>query len=228
MSIADYIAISGILFLIIAFYWGQKPKPILILWSILGVCLAALTSLIYVVADLSLEQAITVGTGYTGLLTLAFVLNIGPLFRFFKNKLTKTLYKYRRNIGVAMFILATMHYFSIWSIIFSWDYNITQTIVSTGSEYAQGIQNGLVMMFILFAIAVTSNTKSQKFLKKWWKRLQLLAYLVLLMTIFHVTHVGRVFDQVLAIRVLFWLVIVFTILLKSYDEYLKFQKKKTS
>jgi DMSO/TMAO reductase YedYZ heme-binding membrane subunit len=228
MSIADYIAMVTILISIVVFYWGQKPRPVIILWSVFGIAVSVFTTLIYYFADLSLEKALTTGTGYTALFALALVLNIGPLMRLTKNSFVKILFKNRRNIGVAMFILALMHYLSIWSIIFLWDQPRAQRIVESGSEFGQGVINGLVMMFITFVIAAISNKKSQKFLKKWWKRIQLLAYVVILMTIFHVTHVGVVIQRLPVVAALYWITIVFTILLKGYDVYAARQKKAQS
>lgn len=85
----------------------------------------------------------------------------------------------RRQLGILMFVLATMHYF--WVRLFLY---ITNGFPTTLPLY---LTFGLLAFNLSILLLVTSNNFAVKKMKRWWQILHYLAYPIMLLLILHVT-----------------------------------------
>lgn len=221
------------LILILVFYFKQPVLRVLKFWGLVLVLNLAMMLIIYTSRPETQASAlITNTTGYSALILIMLALIAGPSVRVIKNKkiaqIFKLLLKNRRNIGVAGFLLALVHYLSNWSFLFNWDYNLLQLLLNADKDFAKGVYFGLSGFFLFFLAAIVSNKKSQKKLgAKLWKWIQLLCYPALLLIIFHILIIGRVLQDSLFLLILMWLFFIFTFLIKLIDVFLKFSKKSS-
>lgn len=91
----------------------------------------------------------------------------------------RTIIGYRRQLGISTFYLAFFHF-----LYYAQPGNIAQTFIDvfTGTEPLRYGAWALTLMAILY---ITSNNISMKWLKKWWKRIQRLAYVALPLVLLH-------------------------------------------
>ena len=80
----------------------------------------------------------------------------------------------RQAVGITAFIYASLH------LLF---FCIDKGLMETFKEF--GYIMGLVATVIMLLLAITSNKRSMKFLRKGWKKLHRLAYLAVLLAILH-------------------------------------------
>ena len=213
--------------LIISFYFGQKPLEILKLWGCILLLSIFLGFLVNLFTDFRAEALLITTTGYTSLLIIMAALVAGPGTRVLRGKFFKILLKHRRNIGVAGFLMAFLHYILNWNFTFVWDFKIFELLADPTTDYGKGVFIGFNALLIFTVAAFISNKKSKKFLgPKIWKFLQLLCYFSLFLIIFHVLLVGSLFDKSILLKILFWLAFLFTFGLKIVDVYLKYSKNK--
>ncbi len=93
------------------------------------------------------------------------------------SKLTHFLHRHRREIGIMSFVFAFLHAASIAIIR---QINLTDPL-----SYVKYFQ-GILLLSIFFALAVTSNNFSVHHLKKNWKRLHSLTFVALFVLVWHV------------------------------------------
>ncbi len=94
-----------------------------------------------------------------------------------KQKWTRFLLKRRRETGLISFFLMIIH--GTW---FIWERQLDLTQISTWSRYFYGLSMGLVMTIL----AITSTDWSVKNLKKNWKRIHNLTFLILFLLPAHI------------------------------------------
>lgn len=110
---------------------------------------------------------------------LIYLLFIKPLGIVFNITVFKMQLSYRRQMGVATFWLALFHVVTL----------IVDRQIYTLAEFT-GMDNFLLYGFVAIVgmtiLAITSNNISQKFLGKYWKKIQYLSYPTLYFTLLHV------------------------------------------
>jgi len=87
---------------------------------------------------------------------------------------TKSRFRIRQAIGITAFVYAFLHL-----VFFCIDKGIMEIFKEFGSIL------GLIATAVMLVLAITSNKRSMKFLKKSWKKLHRLAYLAGLLAILH-------------------------------------------
>lgn len=124
--------------------------------------------------------------GSVALVVLLFLLFLSPVSRLFRMKLLLQVMALRREIGILMGYLATVHVVG-YLIDPDWfDFLITpywpNDVLSIDVRY----QLGFLAYFLTLPLLFTSNTWANRVLGgKNWKRLHRLAYPMLLLTLFH-------------------------------------------
>jgi len=103
------------------------------------------------------HQTLIALSGLMAYLGLHLVLLIGPWTRFLPRLVW--LYKYRRHLGVSVFLLALTHASLIFSTYFSYDLTVILTYVLP--------MFGLTALLIMAALAITSSDKIQKHFRLW-------------------------------------------------------------
>lgn len=124
---------------------------------------------------------IGIGSGRSALVLLSIVVLPGILGRFnIKIPVTFIVTRYRRQFGILVFLLAFTHFSLV--RLFSNLENLVSfiTILSTFELF------GLTALSLLFLLFLTSNSWSVIKLKKWWKRLHRIVYIILWLIFFHV------------------------------------------
>ncbi len=108
------------------------------------------------------------------------VSTITPLRKIFpKSSIVKSLAYHRRRIGVSVFIYALLHFLIYYAYTGSWD-----AFVKDWDKLF--ILSGIVGFVLLFLLAATSNNWSvRKLGGKNWTRIHRLAYLIMLLLIYH-------------------------------------------
>lgn len=208
------------------FYSKQPILKVSIFWLWILFLNLVLGFLMYFSANFNAPSLIITTTGYSALFLIMLALIAGPSARVSKLKFFKILFKNRRNIGVAGFLLSLIHYLSNWAFLFSWDYSRVEKLVEITDSFGQGIYAGLLAFFIFLLAAIVSNKKSQKKLgMKIWKWIQLASYPALLLVILHIFLIGRVLQNSVFLTIIFQSLFVFTIAIKIVDIYLQKTKK---
>lgn len=119
--------------------------------------------------------------GRFAIYTLWIIAIPGILNRFkstgFLRKFQIVLTSIRRQLGILMFILVSIHFF--WSRGFSYINNGLPLTIPLFQVF------GLVAYLFLISLALTSNNWSVRKMKKWWQRLHYLNYLVMFLLVFH-------------------------------------------
>ncbi len=125
------------------------------------------------------------------------------------------LMKSRRRIGDLMFSFAVMHY--LWNSLF---FNI-----NTGANYIPIPGRdplfkipGLLGLFILIPLFLTSNNFSVRFLKIWWTRIHSLIYVAMWLIAFHVALQGLIVESVITF-------LIAILQLTSWISYKSYMKK---
>jgi sulfoxide reductase heme-binding subunit YedZ len=114
---------------------------------------------------------------------LAYLLMIKPLGKIFNIKFFITQLSFRRQMGIMTFWLALFH-----SVMFIYLYEIYE--ISKFTDVQNFRFYGAVSMIGLCILAVTSNNFAVRTLKKYWKRLHRLVYLIFLFLLIHSSLAG--------------------------------------
>ena len=128
-------------------------------------------------------QSISIFTADLAWWLLVLVMLIRPVNDIFANRFTRLLCRYRKYIGIGSGLMALLHvilYFvysqagwDFWSG-YGWD---------LGSLFGWGV---LAFLFIIPPL-ITSNSLSQRVLKKYWKIVQYFSYLAFVCTAIHIS-----------------------------------------
>ncbi len=125
---------------------------------------------------------------WTFILTVipGIVNRLGVTFSWIKNP-SSYLHSSRQQLGILMWLLAFEHYLSSALI------PIILPIVQSGGkpELNAFFAFGLSAMFLSFPLFLTSNNWIKAKMKKWWKRLHSLTYIVLWLIFGHVAIAGN-------------------------------------
>jgi len=165
--------------------------------NVIGIMIIILVFLIGRSVSYSQMQEKTVyisSFGFLALLSILFVLSIPLIYKLKKSNFTSILLMNRRWIGVYTFIFALIHVFLVSEFFFDW--NILKIIENKYRVL------GVIAFTILVLMAVTSNDKSLRLLKKNWKRLHYLVYAALILIIIHSFNLGLIFMKSLNVRIL--------------------------
>jgi len=111
-------------------------------------------------------------TGEWAIRWIVIVLSLTP-FSILTGK--KSSLSVRQASGITAFVYAGLHF-----LFFCVDKGWLETFKEFGSIL------GLIATLVMMVLAITSNTRSMKFLRKKWKKLHRLAYLVGVLAILHV------------------------------------------
>ena len=131
-------------------------------------------------------QDVVIAGGFSGnLAAVFFILTLLPgMFGRYGISSSALLYvrQVRGNLGVAMFLLATLHYMSV--KIFP------MLLISTFIPFKLFEVFGFLALQITFVLALTSNRFSIRRMGKWWKRLHSLSYILVWLLFGHVILQG--------------------------------------
>ena len=123
-------------------------------------------------------QAVTLRTGRTAINLLVLSLACTPIRNLFG--LTSFL-KIRKSLGLFAFLYAALHFL----IFAGLDFELNLSWIMDEVRYKPFIQIGLAALILLIPLAITSITKIQRKMGKWWGILHRLVYLVALLAIIH-------------------------------------------
>ncbi|MDH5533586.1 MAG: ferric reductase-like transmembrane domain-containing protein [Candidatus Pacebacteria bacterium] len=142
--------------------------------------------------------------GQITIVLLTATLIPGMLKRFgILKRLSSILILFRRQLGVLSFFTAIAHM----------GFNFSIPYIASGTNFIPDLLKnyltGFAAITIFFLLWVTSNDFSMKFMGKWWKYLQRLSYLAILLLILHTLDAGSKFSLVLggvlSLEVLSWI-----------------------
>lgn len=138
-------------------------------------------------------------TGILATQLLVLALAITPLMRLCRRwpaalSVLRWLQKRRRYIGVAAAGYGALH-----AIFYVRHIGSFEEVLLELEELS--LLTGWVVMLVFVALALTSNDLSVRRLGKWWKRLQMAAYLAAVFTVLHWWLIDQFIDQML-----FWFV----------------------
>jgi sulfoxide reductase heme-binding subunit YedZ len=155
--------------------------------------------------------------GIAAEIMLFIVLFVKPFAVFFPGmRIFSRLVGMRRQLGLSTFFLALAHFLYFVLLSGQQPHSAFWSAVSSGGA----LRYGALALFLLIVISSSSIWFIIKFLKRWWKRVQRLSYLVLPLVLLHVTLVsGRSF----------WfmgVVLGAYVVLKGIEWYLYLEKKK--
>ncbi len=120
-------------------------------------------------------------TGLLAIVLLSLTLAIGPLCRFFPA--LDILKAHRKIWGILSFIFAFLHMSLIF--IYFYKFNFLKFVDFSNPKYL-GILAGLLALFVLFIVSLTSHYKFINSLTpKTWKIIQTTGYLALILAILH-------------------------------------------
>lgn len=129
--------------------------------------------------------------GEQALNVLLFLLFLSPLSKILRMRLLFILMSYRRQFGILMAYLATVHVLGYLS-----DPLFTQAII--GQSFFPNIWHagprylaGILAYILTLPLLLTSNNTAVKLLGKNWKRLHFLVYFVFIFAVFHKFTIGR-------------------------------------
>lgn len=120
---------------------------------------------------------------------LLLVLFIKPIVKILGYKELMWLLTYRREMGILCFYFAFFH--SVNNIILLQAYNLKNYL-----PFSNFLFTGLLAIIILIPLYISSNNLSMRYLKKNWKRLQYLSYLVLPLVSIHQIFLNPKSDDV--------------------------------
>ena len=127
-------------------------------------------------------KRLAVWYGKSALFMLTLTVIPGILGRFkIKIPITFIITRFRRHFGILVFILAFSHSLYV--------YFLPQLAVNKNILIFPGflfLQFGFFALILLFPLFLTSNNFSQNILKKWWKRLHKIIYVILWLVFGHV------------------------------------------
>ena len=128
-----------------------------------------------------------------------FILTLLPgmirRFRLSNSSIGKTLTQYllpiRRQLGITMFLLATLHLLALrWEVF-------QEAFQGMPPEPRVSEQLGFLGLFLLLPLFLTSNTWSTKLLKRNWKRLHRLTYIAGWLIFGHIALQGNIIQSIL-------------------------------
>lgn len=162
----------------------EKPRIYRLFYLAYSVILCVLVwgslEIIRQTPNASFAYYLGVWSGKSAVTMLALVLIPGMLGRFgVQIKVTRVITFYRRQLGIATFLLAFTHGMlvrNVARIVLGWYPFIAAPIFEVFGSLA------LSLLFLLFS---TSNDSSVKRLGPWWKRLHRLVYVIVLFILFH-------------------------------------------
>jgi len=120
------------------------------------------------------------GLGSLAFYLLITIITIKPVIEILNLKKLRKYLVFRRELGIITFYTALFHGFYLYSIS-GYNLNITYSLILSNS----GLIFGFLALIILFVLFLTSNDYSVKLLKKNWKRIQRLVYLVPFLILLH-------------------------------------------
>lgn len=119
-------------------------------------------------------------TGLLAIALLSLTLFIGPACRFLPLDALKT---HRKFWGILSFFVAALHGILIY--VYYFNYNLGKLFNSANPKY-YGLIAGLISLFILLIVTLTSNQKVLNSLSpKIWKIIQSASYLALIFAVLH-------------------------------------------
>ena len=138
--------------------------------------------------------------GSIALVLVSIILFVKPLSILFKQiGLIRTILSFRRQLGVAALYFAIFH-FLFFAVRF--DVPVLKTFMNAISNYGP-LMFGAVALSVMILLGMTSNRFSTKLLKRNWKRLHRLAYILLPVILIHVALVKGEREEVIQGIVLF-------------------------
>ena len=112
---------------------------------------------------------------------LMIILISKPLVEIFQLNFLRKYLTFRRELGIIVFYNALFHSF-ILLIMSNYNFNIMFNLIKSNKSFAFG----LIALLILFLLFITSNDFSMKKLKRFWKILHRLVYLIPLLIFLHI------------------------------------------
>lgn len=125
--------------------------------------------------------------GFLALLWLIFTTSLTIAIKFLpNNEILKFLIKERRIVGLYGFFFALIHITLVLNFFFRWD--IEKAIFGNTYRFIGGIA-----LLLLSLLAITSNNFSMALLKKNWKTLHYLIYIIIILALIHAANIGLIF-----------------------------------
>ena len=164
-------------------------------WNHFSLAIISLTTCIFVISVTSepIVDQLSIATAYICLFLITIALSIGPLQIIRNGRISLNIYL-RRDVGIWAAIAGLVHCVIATKLAMTPEYINTYVDVSFGilSENARadlflwGSVSAFVIAVLLLILLSLSNQRAMKSLGvTWWKRLQRLAYLALVLTIIH-------------------------------------------
>ncbi len=116
--------------------------------------------------------------GWIGFAAILLSLSIQPLMHFFQ---AKRLWPLKRDLGLIGFCLCVVHF-----LFYHIDHQLDVSSLMEDLLHRRHLSFGLLALFILSLLAITSNKRSQKALGVRWKQLHRSVYLVIILLAIHI------------------------------------------
>ncbi len=175
-------------------------------------CLIPALALIYFAASGQLGpdagKELVLETGEWGLRFLLLTLAITPIRTLTKNP---AILRYRRMIGLYTWFYASLHLFAVLTYLLGWSWPIFV------EEFAERpyMALGIIAWVLMVPLGVTSNSWAQRKLKRRWKTLHQLTYLIGVLACAHFIWLVRSdFGEALLYSVILFILLAFRVVIK--------------
>ena len=169
--------------------WGNRKIWLFTLWQwLVGVVLPVILFIALFASHHS--YGFVEDSGVVAFFMLFGILVLPPLAKIFSEVKTFTkLLPLRKEVGIAMFYVTLFHGLSYYWSFGSVDaalVDIQHTLTVIHDPWHVAMRAGMMALVVCFILFLTSNTYSLRLLKRSWKKLHLMVWIVLLLTIGHV------------------------------------------
>lgn len=122
---------------------------------------------------INIFQYLIIGTGHIAIFYLFIILLI-PSIKWLSIILE------RKELGISTFIYTLIHF-----LLYIFDNDIDLLILLDDIKHREYIQLGYIAFFLFLPLVLTSNEISKIILKKYWKNIHKIIYIIIFLSLFH-------------------------------------------
>ena len=127
--------------------------------------------------------------GKVAFIMLMIILFLSPLSKITRWRILTLVMPFRKELGIIMGMLVLVHY--ILFLRANWEY-----IDQLSQTFQLWLAAGFWAFILTMILTITSNVRSMKLLGKWWKKLHMVVYGVVALTLLHVVALGLMKEQI--------------------------------
>ncbi len=149
-------------------------------------------------------QYLIIGTGHIVIFYLLIILFI-PMIDQLKILIN------RKALGISTFMYSLIHFF-----LYMFENNSELLILLDDIKFREYIQIGYIALFLFFPLVLTSNEFSKIFLKKYWKEIHKIIYIIIFLSLSHYYLTIKADYFILQLYIVLFIAVVFLKFTKSF------------